>query len=63
MELTLDKIKNTVAYDKTSDIYKSFMCFIDCWYKNEISKGKTEQEALDITFKKLGEKIMSFSKH
>ncbi|GEM_PF-3037716 len=60
-ELTLDKVKEMIAFDKNSGIYKTLVGLIDCWYATEIQNGKTEEEALLVTLDKLHRAILSTS--
>ena len=60
--LTLDTIKNCIEFDKDSLIYKALISSVNCWYNIALGQGKSEQEALNETFDKLCEKMLSLSK-
>lgn len=61
MALTLKKIKETIAFPKDSEMYKSLSGICDCTYHITKKSGKSEKEALLTTLDKLGDELLKFS--
>jgi len=60
--LTMDVIKNTIAFGDNNNLTYTLKALCDCWYGIAKQEGKTEDEALRYTLDKLGEKLLSMSK-
>ena len=60
--LTMQVIKDTIAFGENHPITKALHGLCDCWYGIAIQEGKTESEALEYTLDCLGEKMLSISK-
>lgn len=59
--LTMQVIKNTIAFGENEPITQTLRNLCDCWYGIAIQQGKTESEALEYTLKCLGETMLSMS--
>lgn len=60
--LTLDKIKDVIAFPPSSQIHRTLSSMVDCWYGIAKKEGKTEDEALNETLDKLGKQLLSLGK-
>ena len=60
--LTMQAIKDTIAFGENEPITQTLRGLCDCWYGIAIKEGKTESEALQYTLDRLSEKMLSMSK-
>jgi hypothetical protein len=60
-ELTLQSIKDCIAFDKTDLLYTSLSGMCDCWYGIEKQKGLDEKQALSVVLNNLSKEMLKFS--
>lgn len=61
-ELTIERVKECIAFPKESGIYVSLSGMCDCWYGIAKNEGKTDEQAATIALDKLGAKMLELSK-
>lgn len=62
-KLTLQDVKNVIAFDHSEGIGRSLVGLVDVWYLIAKKEGKSDEQAAEFALKSLANKLKSLTKN
>lgn len=59
--LTIQAVKNCIAFEPETPIFKTLNSACDLWYEHAKKQGASDEEAANYAFERLGETMLKIS--